>query len=141
MFYFLEQTDSKEQSAGKFKIRHFTQACASSFFYVLADSALCASPARAGSPYTILKLHKMPSRSKSAQECLILSYRVYTSKGRIVILGQIVSASGQIFRPDFCPQDKIFWPGMAFRPLDESLSARERFWIDKLQTTSSVHVK
>ena len=53
-------------------------------FYVLAESALHASPARAGSPCTILKLHKMPSRPKSAQECLILSYRVYTSHSRRV---------------------------------------------------------
>ena len=41
------------------------------------------------------------------------------SKGRIVILGRIVSASGQIFRRDFRPQDEIFRPVMAFRPLDE----------------------
>ena len=46
-------------------------------------------------------------------------YRVCTSKGRIVILGRIVSASGQIFRPDFRPQDEIIRPGMAFRPIDE----------------------
>ena len=42
-----------------------------------------------------------------------------SSKGRIVILGRIVSASGQIFRSDFRPQDEIFRPGMPFRPLDE----------------------
>ena len=42
-----------------------------------------------------------------------------SSKGRIVILGRIVLASGQILRPDFRPHDKIFRPGMAFRPLDE----------------------
>ena len=42
-----------------------------------------------------------------------------SSKGRIVILGQIVSTSGQMFRSDFCPQDEIFRPGMPFRPLDE----------------------
>ena len=42
-----------------------------------------------------------------------------SSKGRIVILGQIVSASGQIFRSYFRPQDKIFRPGMPVRPLDE----------------------
>ena len=42
-----------------------------------------------------------------------------SSKGRIVILGQIVSASGQIFRSDFRPQDEIFRPGIPFRPLDE----------------------
>ena len=29
-------------------------------------------------------------------------------------------ASGQIFRADYCPQDEIFRPGMAFRPLDSS---------------------
>ena len=45
--------------------------------------------------------------------------RVYSSKGRNGILGRIVLASGQIFRPDFRPQDEIFRPGMAFRPLDE----------------------
>ena len=44
---------------------------------------------------------------------------IYTSKGRIEILGRIVSATRQIFRPDFRPQDEIFRPGMAFRPLDE----------------------
>ena len=43
----------------------------------------------------------------------------FSSKGRIVILGQIVLASGQIFRSDFRPQDEIFRPGMPFRPLDE----------------------
>ena len=43
----------------------------------------------------------------------------YSSKGRIVILGRIVLASGQIFRSDFRPQDEIFRPGMPFRPLDE----------------------
>ena len=42
-----------------------------------------------------------------------------SSKGRIVILGRIASASGQIIRPDFHPQDEIIRPGMAFRPLDE----------------------
>ena len=42
-----------------------------------------------------------------------------SSKGRIVILGRIVSASGQIFRSDFRPQDEIFRPGIPFRPLDE----------------------
>ena len=42
-----------------------------------------------------------------------------SSKGRIVILGRIVLASGQIFRSDFRPQDEIFRPGMPFRPLDE----------------------
>ena len=42
-----------------------------------------------------------------------------SSKERIVILGQIVSASGQIFRSDFRPQDEIFRPGMAYRPFDE----------------------
>ena len=42
-----------------------------------------------------------------------------SSKGRIVILGRIVLASGQIFRSDFRPQDEIFRPGMPFLPLDE----------------------
>ena len=42
-----------------------------------------------------------------------------SSKGQIVILGRIVSASGQIFRPYFRPQDEIFRPGMPVRPLDE----------------------
>ena len=46
-------------------------------------------------------------------------FRACSSKGRIVILGRIVSASGQIFRSDFRPQDEIFRPGMPFRPLDE----------------------
>ena len=45
--------------------------------------------------------------------------RACSSKGRIIILGRIVSASGQIFRSDFRPQDKLFRPGMPFRPLDE----------------------
>ena len=45
--------------------------------------------------------------------------RVYSSKGRIVILGRIVSASGQIFRLDFRPQDEMFRSGMPFRPLNE----------------------
>ena len=44
---------------------------------------------------------------------------VCTSKGRIVILEQIVSASGQILRPDFRPCDEMFWRRMAFRTLDE----------------------
>ena len=39
--------------------------------------------------------------------------RACSSKGQIVILGRIVSASGQIFRSDFRPQDEMF------RPLDE----------------------
>ena len=47
------------------------------------------------------------------------SFRLSTSKGRIVILGRNVSASGQIFTPDFRPLDKILLPEMAFRPLDE----------------------
>ena len=34
-------------------------------------------------------------------------------------MGRIVSASGQIFRSDFSPQDEIFRPGMPFRPSDE----------------------
>ena len=42
-----------------------------------------------------------------------------SSKGRIVILGRIVSSSGQIFRSYFRYQDEIFRPGMPFRPLDE----------------------
>ena len=42
-----------------------------------------------------------------------------SSKGQIVILGRIVSASGQIFRSDFRPQDEIFHPEMPFRPLHE----------------------
>ena len=45
--------------------------------------------------------------------------RACSSKGQNVILGRIVSASGQIFRSDFHPQDEIFRPGMQFRPLDE----------------------
>ena len=45
--------------------------------------------------------------------------RACSSKGQIVILGRIGSASGQIFRPDFRPQDEIIRPGMAFGPLDE----------------------
>ena len=48
-----------------------------------------------------------------------MSFRAYSSKGRNFILGRIVSASGQIFRSDFRPQDEIFRPGMRFRPLDE----------------------
>ena len=40
-----------------------------------------------------------------------------SSKGQIVILGRIVLALGQIFRPDFLPQDEIIWLLMAFRPL------------------------
>ena len=48
-----------------------------------------------------------------------MTSRACSSKGRIVILGRIVSASGQIFRSDFRPQDEIFRPGMRFRPLDE----------------------
>ena len=48
-----------------------------------------------------------------------MSLRACSSTGRIVILGRIVSASGQIFRSDFRPQDEIFRPGMPFRPLDE----------------------
>ena len=43
----------------------------------------------------------------------------YIYEGRVVILGRIVSASGQIFRLDFRPQDEIFRPRMPFRPLDE----------------------
>ena len=39
-----------------------------------------------------------------------LSIWACASKGQIDILGRIVSASGQFFRPDFRPQDKIFWP-------------------------------
>ena len=50
---------------------------------------------------------------------LKITLRACSSKGRIVILGRIVSASGQIFRSDFRPQDEIFRPGMPFRPLDE----------------------
>ena len=42
----------------------------------------------------------------------------------LIILGQIVSASGQIFRSDFRPQDEIFRPGMPFRPLDEQALRR-----------------
>ena len=42
-----------------------------------------------------------------------------SSKGRIVISVRIVSASGQIFRSYFRPQDEIFRPGMPVRPLDE----------------------
>ena len=49
---------------------------------------------------------------------LHLALRACSSKGRIVILGRIVLASGQIFRSDFRPQDEIR-PGMPFRPLDE----------------------
>ena len=49
----------------------------------------------------------------------LFTARVYTFKGRIVILGRIVSASGQIFRSDFHPQDEILRPGMQFCPLDE----------------------
>ena len=45
--------------------------------------------------------------------------RAYLSKGRILILGRTVLASGQIFRPYCRPQDEIFRPGMAFRPIDE----------------------
>ena len=55
-----------------------------------------------------------------------------SSKGRIVILGQIVSASGQIFRSDFRPQDEIFRPGMPFRLLDEqALSIQNRTKLSK----------
>ena len=50
---------------------------------------------------------------------LKITLRACSSKGRIVILGRIVSASWQIFRSDFRPQDEIFRPGTAFRPLDE----------------------
>ena len=52
-------------------------------------------------------------------DAICMPTRVFTSKGRIVILGRIVSASGQILRSDFRPQDEIFRPGMPFRPLDE----------------------
>ena len=48
-----------------------------------------------------------------------ITLRACSSKGQIVIWGRIVSASGQIFRSDFRPQDEIFRPGMPFRPLDE----------------------
>ena len=52
--------------------------------------------------------------------------RVYTSEGRIFILGQIVLASGQIFRPEFCPQDELIWPGMAFRPLNVEVQSEAK---------------
>ena len=53
-----------------------------------------------------------------------MSVWAFSSKGQIVILGRIVSASRQIFRSDFRPQDEIFHPRMPFRPLDEqALSA------------------
>ena len=54
-----------------------------------------------------------------ASKELLKTQGACSSKGRIVILGRIVSASGQIFRSDFRPQDEIFRPGMPFRPLDE----------------------
>ena len=62
--------------------------------------------------------------------------RVYSSKGRNGIWRRIVSASGQIFRLDFRPQDEIFRPGMEFRPLDEqalrvTLRAAEWFFISR----------
>ena len=53
--------------------------------------------------------------------------RACSSKGRIVILGRIVLASGQIFRSNFRPQDEIFRPGMPFRPLDEQAQSMN-FW-------------
>ena len=37
-----------------------------------------------------------------------MTQRACSSKGRIVILGRIVSASRQIFRADFRPQDETF---------------------------------
>ena len=70
----------------------------------------------------------MPDRCPRTQSVVRLpvlvgqkgSLRAYSStKGQIGILGQIVLALGQIFRPDFLPQDEIIRPGMAFRPLDE----------------------
>ena len=39
----------------------------------------------------------------------------------------MVSASGQIFRSAFHPQDEIFCPGMPFRPLDEQALKHEIF--------------
>ena len=53
------------------------------------------------------------------QDYFRATVRACSSKGQIVILGRIVSASGQIFRSDFRPQDEIFRPRMPFRPLDE----------------------
>ena len=64
-----------------------------------------------GFSYIVLKI--------GLAKLFILTLWVYSSKGQNGILGRIVSASGQIFRPDFRPQDEIFRPGMAFCPLDE----------------------
>ena len=58
-------------------------------------------------------------RDAKATGYIVMTLRACSFKGRIVILGRIVSASGQIFRSDFRPQDEIFRPGMPFRPLDE----------------------
>ena len=56
---------------------------------------------------------------KSRLKIEAMKLRACSSKGRIVILGRIVSASGQIFRSDFRPQDEIFRPGMPFFHSDE----------------------
>ena len=62
---------------------------------------------------------KLKSSALNETEYIFSTLGACSSKGRIVILGQIVSASGQIFRSYFCPQDEIFCPGMPVRPLDE----------------------
>ena len=62
---------------------------------------------------------KLKSSALNETEYIFSTLGACSSKGRIVILGQIVSTSGQMFRSDFCPQDEIFRPGMPFRPLDE----------------------
>ena len=67
------------------------------------------------------------------------SKRACSSKGRTVILGRIVSASGQIFRSDFRPQDKIFCPGMSFRPLDEQALSVIVHVLKKQWTIISLH--
>ena len=45
-------------------------------------------------------------------------------------MGRIVSASGQIFRYDFRPQDEIFRPKMTIRPSDEQALSIETFMIE-----------
>ena len=64
-------------------------------------------------------LHLIKHKKQHKKCCFKKSVWVYSSKGQIAILGRIVSASGQIFRPDFRPQGEIIRPGMAIRPLDE----------------------
>ena len=67
--------------------------------------------------------------------------RVYSSKGRIVFLGRIVLASGQIFRSDFRPEEEIFRPGMAFCPLDEqALKISLNCYLTENKLCSNIHI-